>query len=82
LTRLSVDPLSSSADQLTIVTVAKTALDEQTPITLRSLENKHVKITPPQTPPPPILFSARLKGKTLWTLSDERKVDEIERNNS
>jgi hypothetical protein len=42
LTRLSVDPLSTSADRLTLVTVAKTALDEQTPITLRPLENASI----------------------------------------
>jgi hypothetical protein len=39
LTRLSVDPLSISADRLTILTVTKTALDGQTPITLRPLDN-------------------------------------------
>jgi hypothetical protein len=37
LTRLSVDPLSVSTDRLTLLTVVKTALDEQTPITLRPL---------------------------------------------
>jgi hypothetical protein len=39
LTRLSVDPRVVAADRLSLQTETKTALDEQTPITLRPLTN-------------------------------------------
>jgi site-specific recombinase XerD len=42
MTRLSVNLLSSSADRLTIVTEMKQTLDEQTPITLRPLDNASI----------------------------------------
>jgi hypothetical protein len=39
LTRLSIDPRDDAADRLTLLTQTKTALDQQTPITLRPLTN-------------------------------------------
>jgi site-specific recombinase XerD len=42
LTRLSVDPLNSSVDRLTIITQMKQTLDERTSITLRPLENASI----------------------------------------
>jgi hypothetical protein len=42
LTRLSVDPLRIATDRPTALTVMKTALDEQTPITLRPLEDASI----------------------------------------
>jgi hypothetical protein len=39
LTRLSIDHRNTSADRLSLFTETKTALDEKTPITLRSLTN-------------------------------------------
>jgi hypothetical protein len=39
LTRLSIDPRNDAADRLSLLTQTKTALDEETPITLRPLTN-------------------------------------------
>jgi hypothetical protein len=42
LTRLSVDPLGVSADQLSLVTVTKTRMDERTAITFRPLREADI----------------------------------------
>jgi hypothetical protein len=42
LTRMSVDPLGTSADQLTLMTITKTHLDERTAITFRPLRQADI----------------------------------------